>query len=181
MVRLVEKVKTPMWVTGTKRSVSCASASMKGRPSVAGFSLLELIVALAIAAILVGLAAPMAARLNDTMKYRSAVGDLVSGLAAARFSAIQQGQPVDMELEPEARRFRVGRHNWKALPGSLTLSMVAARELSEDSRLGVIRFYPDGSASGGSIEVIRASGGGVMLEVDWLLGDVKQQPLGGLP
>lgn len=152
----------------------------KGRPLVAGFSLLELMVALAIAALLVGLAAPIAARLHDSMTYRSAVGDLVSGLAAARYKAIQRGAPVDLILEPDARRYRLTEQEWKSLPEALRFSMVAAQELSQATGQGVVRFYPDGSASGGSIEVIRPSGAGVTLEIDWLMGSVKQQPLVGL-
>jgi general secretion pathway protein H len=138
-----------------------------------------MMVALAIAGLLVGLAAPITARLYDSMIYRSAVSDLVSGLAAARYKAIQSGSPVDLVMEPDARRFRLAQQEWKSLPEALRFSMVAAQELSPETGQGAIRFYPDGSASGGSIEILRPTGAGVALEVDWLMGSVAQQPLGG--
>ncbi len=41
----------------------------------------------------------------------------------------------------------------------------------------VIRFLPGGGATGGSIDVIRASGAGTRLRVEWLSGRVTRESL----
>ena len=40
-----------------------------------------------------------------------------------------------------------------------------------------IRFFPDGGATGGSIEVVRPSGTGARIQVDWLSGRITQEAL----
>lgn len=134
-------------------------------------------VAFAIAALVVGLATPGAMRLYDSMQYRSAVGDITAALATARYSAITSGQPTDVTLIPEQREYRVSNQRNKSLPGAVSLTAITAAELSDDERVAVIRFYPDGSSSGGNLAIQRANGAGIRLDIDWLLGRVTQKPL----
>jgi len=44
-------------------------------------------------------------------------------------------------------------------------------------RVARIRFYPGGNATGGSVEIVRASGTGVRLQADWLDGRVTLRGL----
>lgn len=134
-------------------------------------------VAFAIAALIVGLATPGAMRLYDSMQYRSAVGDITAALATARYSAITSGQPTDVTIIPEQREYRMSNQRNKSLPGAVSITAITAAELSDDERVAVVRFYPDGSSSGGNLSIQRANGAGVRLEVDWLLGRVIQKPL----
>jgi general secretion pathway protein H len=53
---------------------------------------------------------------------------------------------------------------------------VAGTELSAQQE-AAIRFLPDGGATGGSIDILRASGQGVRLRVDWLSGRITQEAL----
>jgi general secretion pathway protein H len=39
------------------------------------------------------------------------------------------------------------------------------------------RFYPEGGASGGGIDLQRRDGSGTAVNVDWLVGRVSQEPL----
>lgn len=148
------------------------------RSNLTGFSLLELMVALAIAALVVGVASPGAMRLYDSMQYRSAVGDITAALSTARYSAITRGQPVDVTLIPDLHEYHVAGQRNKPLPKAVRLTAITAAELNVDEQSAVIRFYPDGSSSGGNLSLERANGAGVMLNVDWLLGRVTQKPLG---
>ena len=43
--------------------------------------------------------------------------------------------------------------------------------------VGVIRFYPEGGASGGGIDLRRRDGSGTAVNVDWLVGRVSLAPL----
>ena len=82
-------------------------------------------------------------------------------------------------MDAEAHRFGVGSEPARVIPSKLKVrTIVADSEVDADGRAG-IRFYADGSATGGSIELERPGGGGLRLRVDWLLGRVSQEPLGG--
>ena len=41
-----------------------------------------------------------------------------------------------------------------------------------------IRFHPQGGATGGTVELVRASGAGTRVSVDWLSGAITQAALG---
>ena len=66
---------------------------------------------------------------------------------------------------------------FSALPEALDITVIYAAEVSPKPGLAAIRFYPAGGSSGGEITVVRPSGGGVHLTIDWLLGDVTQATL----
>lgn len=151
---------------------------MKSWSKEAGFSLLELMVAFTIAALLVGFATPVAMRMYDSMQYRSAVSDINSALAKGRYRAITLGHPVDVELMPDEGRFRVGDQAFSKISTAVSITAIVAAELDVDKTVAVIRFYPDGSSSGGNVSLIRENGAGVRLDVDWLLGRVRQTRLG---
>ena len=53
---------------------------------------------------------------------------------------------------------------------------MANNELSSGQD-GAIRFLPEGGATGGSVDIVRPSGSGVRLRVDWLSGRVEQEPI----
>lgn len=155
------------------------------RHRAAGFTLMELMVVLAIAALMVGVALPMGARMYDTMQYRDAVRQLSQAAHSARYKAISGGQAMDLVFEAEAGRFAVKQatqpvqeQDMEALQGELTFAAVTAREVSPGLGLAAIRFYPGGGSTGGSLSVQRSNGSGVRLRVDWLLGRVSQEPLG---
>ena len=144
----------------------------------AGFTLLELMVALAIAGLLAALSAPAAMRMFDTMQYQGAVRDVLTHLASARYMAINTGRSVDMTVAPEDRLYGLDGRLDKTLPSSMRVELITAREVSSRDDQGVIRFYPDGGSSGGSILLQRRdSEQGVRLRVDWLLGRTTQEPL----
>jgi general secretion pathway protein H len=63
------------------------------------------------------------------------------------------------------------------VPEPLVLrATMAAQESAGDGSMA-IRFLPRGGASGGSVDVIRPSGTGVRLRVDWFSGRVEQEPI----
>lgn len=158
--------------------MSLASARVVRRRA-PGFTLIELIVALSIAVLALG-AAPMAlGRMYDTMQYRSTVRDMLSELKATRLQAVRSGKPSVFTVDLDSRRFGAGSDPVHRIPTKLKVrAIVADAEVDAQGRAG-IRFYPDGSATGGSIVLERAGGGGVRLRVDWLLGRVSQEVLGG--
>jgi general secretion pathway protein H len=144
--------------------------SATGARPQSGFTLLELIVALTIVALLAGLSMPMAGRMLDGMRYREGLREVRSTLEAARYRAITQGRPVDVRIYVADRRLEVPGRRALTLHESLTLQATTAREVNQGGA-AVIRFFPDGGATGGEVVVQRGSSGpGSRLRVDWLLG-----------
>ena len=174
MERKVEMARTPTWGIGNDKSVTVADAqghtilSQAGR--VKGFTLLELVVAIAIVALVLGVSAPSMQRLYQSAQYHGAVNDVVTLLSSARYSAIRKGRNEDVLINPETRIIVVGKKE-QPLPKNLQVEVLGARELNRGGA-GVIRFYADGSSSGGYVKLQNDSGMGVQVEVDWLLGRV---------
>jgi general secretion pathway protein H len=149
-----------------------------------GFTLLELVVVLVIAALLFALGGPSVRSLYDTMQYREAVRELVSAAKNGRRDAFAKGEPVDLLINTDNNRFALTENatgidddQFAELPKSLDITVVYAQEVSPKPGLAAIRFYPAGGSSGGEISVVRPTGAGVHLTIDWLLGAVTQETL----
>ncbi len=148
------------------------SATATSRRAAAGFSLLELMAALAIAGLVLALAVPSTMKLYENIRYRQAVRDVVTIFASARYAAVNSGRAQNVAVNPRERSLSFNGDVHR-LPDSVTMTVHAARELNEDT-VGIIRFYPEGGASGGGVDIESASGAGVSISIDWLLGSVSQ-------
>ena len=158
MVRQEARAKIPMWVVGSQSSGE------------AGFTLLELLAAITIAALVLAVSIPATTRMYSSMQYHGAVKDVVATLSSARYAAISKGDSQDVSVNPQSGELTLNG-KVRQLPSSITLEVVSARELNRDGE-GVIRFYADGSSSGGIVRLKHERGMGVEVQVDWLLGRV---------
>ena len=146
-------------------------ASTPATDTESGFTLLELLVAISIAALVLGVSAPAMQRLYRSMQYHGAVNDVVTLLSSARYEAIRKGGHQDVLINPETREIKVAE-KVQALPDSLRLEVLGTRELNRDGA-GVIRFYANGGSSGGFVNMQHDNGQSVQVQVDWLLGRVS--------
>lgn len=143
----------------------------------AGFTLVEIIVAFAVVGLLLAVVPAALGKAVESMRYRGLVGDIAGDLRSARSHAMLSGREVRFEIDLPARRVGVGERI-REVPDGLVVDAVLAESEIESPGKGAIRFYPDGSATGGSISVVReSSGSGVRVRVDWMLGRVSQEPL----
>jgi len=142
-----------------------------------GFTLLELMVALGIAVILLATTPFAVMRAYETMEYRATVKEVIAGLKSARLDAMRKGRSVAFMVDVEQHRFGVESRLDHAFPEKLDVRLVLA-DIEITGARGGIRFYPDGSSTGGSVDLIRSGGGGVRVDVDWLLGRLTQTVLG---
>lgn len=138
-----------------------------------GFTLLEILLALGIAALAAAVAAPNLTPLLVRAQLYSATRDVASALRYARGQAIVRGQETSFELDIERHRYRVSeRRKPYSLSDQILLSLYTARSETVNEGVGRIRFYPDGSSTGGRVTL---EGGGRKKEVDvnWLTGEVR--------
>lgn len=143
-----------------------------------GFTLVELLVVFAIVALLAGLVPIAFDRLREGAEYRATVRAMAGELRAARHRARAQGRALSFVVDLDRAGFGLSdARALRPLPRSLRVRAVVAGTELEGSGRAAIRFLPGGGATGGSIELVRASGAGTRLRVDWLTGRVSHEGL----
>jgi general secretion pathway protein H len=138
-----------------------------------GFTLLEVIVVLVIAGIAYGLILGVPMRGASVADLKAASRALASGLRQAQTTAMATRRDALLTLDLDAREFRVaGDDAVRKLPDDVELKLYTAQTEVTSERRGSIRFYPDGSSSGGRITVA-AGERKYLVDVDWLTGKVS--------
>lgn len=99
---------------------------------VAGFTLFEMLVVLAIAALIGTLAFPAVERARGAMAFTDALGRVEAALNSARARALRTGEPASFTLDTVTGSFGGGER----LPDGVRGEGAAN-----------VRFFPDGSAS----------------------------------
>jgi len=158
------------------------------RGSTGGFTLLELLVVLALAGLLMSLVPSLISAAVPGAKLRIESRDLAASLRNSRNRAIASGEQVDVTISNDPPQYKIDKEEPHELPSTIS---VAARNIM-DLQYGYetlqpdhitndnfrVRFYPDGSSSGALI-TLRRDMQAYTVTVDWLLGGVSMTS--GLP
>ena len=138
----------------------------------AGFTLIELMVVMTIAAMLIGLGPPAYERLKEASQYRQVLRLVLSDLRNARQTAMIQGTPTRFKMDLTARRFGVEGVSEHELPQAIQMRAIVGQS-SQDAQ-AVIVFLPDGGSTGGTVDILRNTGVGARVQVDWMMGHITQ-------
>lgn len=137
-----------------------------------GFTLLELIVVLAIGAAIYALLLGVPLRGATSADLKAAARTLASGLRQAQTTAMATRRDAMLTLDVEARQFRIpGDKEPRSLPADVDLKLYTAESEVTSQHTGAIRFYPDGSSTGGRI-TLSSGKRQYLVDVDWLTGKV---------
>ena len=119
---------------------------------ISGFTLLELLVVLAIAALAATLVVPNVPGLIGSNRLAAATDTTLAVLREARARAIAAGEAVAVEFDSTTATYRFAdRAQHISDDISVELATVSGARVS-------IRFYPDGASSGAVIRLIGTSG-----------------------
>ena len=103
---------------------------------------------------------------------KAAARSLAAGLRAAQSIAMATRRDALLTVDMESREYlTTGEMQAHTLPKSLELKLYTAQTEVTSERRGSIRFYPDGSSTGGRITV-SAGERKYLVDVDWLTGRV---------
>lgn len=141
------------------------------RPS-KGFTLLELLIVLALMAIVAGFVMPMFGGPVSTSELRATARQLAAGLRLAQSEAVSQRRETFLVLDVAGKRFKVDTdpHEHKLSP-KIELKLFTAQNDLVSESVGAIRFFPDGGSNGGRITVA-AGARKFDVDIDWLTGRV---------
>ena len=149
----------------------CSHGKDDGAASLRGFTLIELLVALAIAAFVAALVVPRLTGATERAAVQSAARELEAALRRTRSVAMAQGRPQALIIDTARGTFQQGA-NIGRLPGGIHLLLTTTTGDRLDAHSGRIRFFPDGTSTGGGIDISAGNDRNQVL-VDWLSGRVS--------
>lgn len=141
------------------------------RPS--GFTLIEMIVVLAVVGIIMALALPKLDQGAARRRLAVCAHDLAAALRLSRNRAVAENRPTQFVVR-DGSYGMVDAHRSERVPQDVSLMFVDNGEASKPRRAGAIGFYPDGSSTGGGA-LLGAENVRYLVLVDWLTGNVVIQ------
>ncbi|MDO5505306.1 MAG: GspH/FimT family pseudopilin [Pseudoxanthomonas suwonensis] len=144
----------------------------------AGFSLLEVLLVMALIAAVGLLAMATVGGGLQRMQLRGAANDVAAQLRFTRAQAIATGMPQRFTIDPAARRWQAPRERSGTLPAQMQVRFTGARQLQPRAGEGAIVFFGDGASSGGRVQ-LQAGQAAWQVDVAWLTGQVSLRPLNG--
>ena len=138
-----------------------------------GFTLIELVVVLAIAALLLAIVLPFGFNRRGHDELASGAREIAGALRLARSRAILTNRPASFLVDVENGFYRPpGAGAAHAVPTGSHISLSTAQQEQLNAATGAIRFFPDGSATGDGVGLSRGAERYDIL-VDWLTGGVS--------
>ncbi len=135
-----------------------------------GFTLLELTVVLFI--VVLGLAA-VSIRISSgdhAAQLKSTVNDLMSALKYARSQAVISQIETVVEIDLAQNSYSLDDKTY-SIPDFIDLTLVIAQEEFKQNAIARVRFFPDGSSTGGQLN-LETETMEQTIEVNWLTGRV---------
>jgi general secretion pathway protein H len=146
---------------------------LKDRAGQNGFTLLEVIVVLALLALVMGLVLPGLQRTVKRERERANLRQLTTVLRLARSEAATSHKRVRLFLDLKTQRYWLEGSNRQ---GFLTGTRVGDTHLvwqDPTRRRGYIAFYGDGTSSGGKLSIADSTGRRYNIEVEIITGKVS--------
>ena len=138
--------------------------------------MLELLGVMAIATLLLAVAPPLITAAMPGVELKAAARRVTAGLRLARGEAIRNGRDIAFTIDVEARAFKIdGRFRKTKLPKGLELKLEAAETEMLSEHAGAVRFFPNGSSTGGRI-ILALEDRGYQVGIQWLTGRIRMAP-----
>ncbi len=153
---------------GTCRGASRPSFSISRSK---GFTLIEIIAVIVLVGVIAVVAGVSFAKSLSGAKIQAASRDLVAALRYTRGQAIVKGEQKVLELDLEKNSYQAPGRGTTELPKDMELRLTTAQEELTSENVGRIRFFPDGSSTGGNIAVVLGEREW-KINIGWLTGEI---------
>lgn len=136
-----------------------------------GFTLIELMAVIVLLALALTAVTFSFSKSLQSAKIRGASRDLVAALRYTRGQAIVKGKQEVLLLNLDDNSYNAPGKNPVKLPKGMGLRLTTAETELTGGNSGGIRFFPDGSSTGGHISVFQGQREW-RVNVAWLTGDI---------
>jgi general secretion pathway protein H len=136
-----------------------------------GFTLVELLLVLAIIAIAMLLGAGVIGRGMDGLRLRSSANGIAAQLRFTRAQALATGEPQRFTIDPAAHAWQAPKDRHGTVPARAAIVFTGAREAQPAEGQGAIVFFPDGASTGGRVR-LQQGAAAWQVDVAWLTGQV---------
>lgn len=136
-----------------------------------GFTLLEMVVVIALFAAVTALAASVVSRNLPGQQLRRATKELATDLRYTRARAIASGKPQVFVLDTRKRAWQAPDRHHGELPDSVEVVATGARSEQVGDDTAVVKFFPEGAATGGRF-VLKHGRAAWQVDIEWLTGEV---------
>jgi general secretion pathway protein H len=142
-----------------------------------GFTLLELMVVLFIMVLGFSVIGVNLSSSNNTTEHQRAAADIVSALRYARGMALMSHRESTVTFNLDDNSYIVDkRDKVYNIPETIKVTLVTARSQMEGQKQGSIRFFADGSSTGGRVSLKRGENVW-QIDINWLTGQVELEHL----
>ena len=139
-----------------------------------GFTLLELIIVLFITVLGFSVIGINLSSGNEATKLKAAARDVVSALRFARGQALISHQETTLTIDLANNTYTVSqRDKVYSMPEEIDVTLVTAQSEINDG-LASVRFFPDGSSTGGRI-TLEWGKVGWRININWLTGQIEME------
>jgi general secretion pathway protein H len=141
-----------------------------------GFSLLEMVCAMALIAILAAILLPIAPRQTSRARLQAYALETATLLKSDRNAAIRAGADVSTLVDAPSRAIRSGATSQTIrIPDDVRFDALLPRTCQQRAVLSTISFFADGMSCGGAITLARLDMA-YEIRVNWLTGRIEIVP-----
>jgi general secretion pathway protein H len=138
-----------------------------------GFTLLELLIVLVIIVLGFSVVALNLSSGTGALEHKATVRDVVSALRYARGQALMAHQEMTVSFDLANNVYKVsGRDEQYKIPDSIAVTLVTAQSELTGEGQGNVRFFADGSSTGGRVVLDRGEKS-MQIDINWLTGQLE--------
>lgn len=158
------------------RNTGLAARRTRAESAEAGFTMLEMVCVLAIAALLAAILLPRLPGATSRPRLEAYAVEVAALLKADRNAALWHRAPVDAVVDARARTVRSGSSaHVVQVPDDVVFDALLPERCNGKPAFSAISFFATGMSCGGAIRLTRL-GSGFEVRVNWLTGGVDIVP-----